>query len=261
MKRIDRRRECFLMMIFNRWRLWAEENIEDRRKHQDALMHWATAYLAKSFRGLREIVQQSKENRRSYSYANRLLSPSVKARTSLRDPFSISYRSPERSMILNSRFSLTQNQSGHRHSYFDDKNTSFQDPMQYPVHPDRRYSSSSFSSMFSPTKAGGSCIRSRLSSCFNEINEPCASFAATRYHQHQTSSIGSSFNGGFYPMPPPATDAVSLHTQREEVRSVLDEMVAKVEQRHQMHWCYQPANRYAGYAGCAPSYDQLYHRL
>ena len=240
MKRINRRRECFLMMIFNRWRLWAEENIEDRRKHQDALMHWATAYLAKSFRGLREIVQQSKENRRSYSYTNRLLSPSVKARTSLRDPFSISYRSPERSMILNRipdpvhRFSLTQSQSGRRHSYFE-----------YPVHPDRRYSSSSFSS-----------IRSRLSSCFNEINEPCASFAATRYHQHQTSSIGSSFNGGFYPM-----DAVSLHTHREEVRSVLDEMVAKVEQRHQMHWCYQPANRYAGYAGCAPSYDQLYHRL
>jgi hypothetical protein len=106
---IKKRQQFFLMMIFNRWMLFTQDRVEQKEKEIVALMHWASTVCSKAFDGLRECARQSRQRKSlsSYSCPNRYLSPLTTANSTARTwgdahrPFSISYRSPETSMVIN----------------------------------------------------------------------------------------------------------------------------------------------------------------
>lgn len=240
--RVNRRRQCFIAMLFNRWRLWAEDRVEERVNDHNALIHWAMALCSKAFCKWRQSARQIKEKRRRiYSFQNHLLSPSLQARP-LRNaaglPFSISHRSPPKGSILTNRTpdqrsrvstAHTGLETTRRHSYFDDLES---------------------------TSCYGS-IRSRLSSCFSANDNI--------YRHNQSPAVGAS-GTEFRVMPQPSlgpsppisgSHGAAFYNGRLEITALLDEMTAKVEQRSSGYRC---TNRYTSYAGCA-SDDQLYSHV
>lgn len=125
-KSILRRQECFLMMLFNRWRLWVEDQIEEREKEHIALFYWATSLHSKAFRSLREHVRQSRESRRkSFACPGRFISPPAKTTPnylktwggSAPMPLGSSYRSPQKSTAFHRTPNLFSGSSAARNSF------------------------------------------------------------------------------------------------------------------------------------------------
>jgi hypothetical protein len=296
---INKRRECFLMMLFNRWRLWTEERVEEKEKEHVALMHWASSLCLKTFCGLRVIVKQSKERRKDDSFLcnGSFLSSSTKALSNsgylrtwsdaVHRPPSISFRSPERSMIFNktpdmfSRLSMTSTElrPDRRYSHFDARDSNrCSSAKEYPIDRHRGFTNanhcalSNAQRMLSPSResfsrdAGsslgtGSAIRSRLSRSFTEKENgmPTAPFIASGHYQ------SSFINNHFSAAPCFSVGDTSCYPRNQKlavIATLLNEMVDQVEHRHrskEMHWYQQPtSHRYSGYAGCS---EELYHRL
>lgn len=278
----ERRRKCFLAMLFNRWHLWAEERIEERKKEYRALMHWASALSIKAIHGLRRNAKECKARSRSSLYcSNHFLSPATKTRTlsdSAHLPCSLPHRSPDMSMLSSRNpsrvndFLRTHNadlQKGSRRSYFATNNTTqlFAASGHSPAN-SRRYSTSiesqfqrphqvAFSGLrsFSPTRQDSSSnvrsmIRSRLSNSLiaqeGKANyQPNTSFSATRFHYEPI------------PMPTCTRNTMDLQRDRNEVATLLNEILTKIERRF-----IQQPNHYSSYAGCASySYETMYKLL
>jgi hypothetical protein len=65
-KSARRRQTCFLMMIFNRWRLLAEKAGEERQNLYTALVHLANTLVRKSFSALRLHAAAQREDRKKH---------------------------------------------------------------------------------------------------------------------------------------------------------------------------------------------------
>lgn len=126
---IARRQKSFLIMIINRWRIYTEDCAELRLNKRIALMHWASSMCAKGIVGLKLHAKNSKEKRLATSFkggefSHMMIEPSYSNRQGTKfttspmrydkqhnylssqnheclNPFKISYRSPNASMILN----------------------------------------------------------------------------------------------------------------------------------------------------------------
>lgn len=73
-KSVMRRQTCFLMMIFNRWRLLAEKASEERQKRTLALLHLADTLTRKAFLTLKLHAAAQREDRKKHlSYHRHLL--------------------------------------------------------------------------------------------------------------------------------------------------------------------------------------------
>lgn len=75
-KSVMRRQTCFLMMIFNRWKLLAEKASEERQKSYAALVHLAMKIARKAFSALKLHAAARREDRKKHlSYHRHLRSP------------------------------------------------------------------------------------------------------------------------------------------------------------------------------------------
>lgn len=73
-KSVMRRQTCFLMMIFNRWKLLAEKASEERQKGYAALVHLANTLARKAFSALKLHAAARREDRKKHlSYQRHLL--------------------------------------------------------------------------------------------------------------------------------------------------------------------------------------------
>ena len=59
-----RRKVCYLMMLFNRWRILTEESVSKRQKKHAALMHWAERLTRKSFSALKLHAAAQRDERK-----------------------------------------------------------------------------------------------------------------------------------------------------------------------------------------------------
>ena len=196
-KSILRRQEFFLMMVFNRWRLWTEDEIEKRENERIALVHWATALYSKVFRCLIEHARQNREGRQSSCiYQSRFISPPAKtipnfSRSLLRNwdntatrPLSKSYRSPQKSTEFNetpnifSRTSTSRNafQNRRRQNSLDEMScaslpyqNSLQLDLQQTLSKDSNRIFDAFTTRNSYTGIGGS--PSPFRNLFSSLNE------------------------------------------------------------------------------------------
>lgn len=159
---VNRRLRYFLMVIINRWRIYTEECIAERQQRYTALLHWAANLSRKAFVSLKlhskqknilsptlghsSISVYGSERKRTLAvnsdtaiHSNDRLPSSVMyalpnrsasfTRDSARLPFSISYRSPHTSMILNktpdvaSRLSVPSTNNSTRRFRTDDRSS------------------------------------------------------------------------------------------------------------------------------------------
>lgn len=73
-KSVLRRQTCFLMMIFNRWKLLAEKASEERQNLYTALVHLANTLIRKSLTALKLHAAAQREDRKKHlSYQRQLL--------------------------------------------------------------------------------------------------------------------------------------------------------------------------------------------
>lgn len=73
-KSVMRRQTCFLMMIFNRWKLLAEKAGEERQNRITALVHLADTLARKAFSALKLHAAARREDRKKHlSYQRHLL--------------------------------------------------------------------------------------------------------------------------------------------------------------------------------------------
>ncbi|KAL3792675.1 hypothetical protein HJC23_009403 [Cyclotella cryptica] len=291
--KIRRRQACFLMMVFNRWRIYAEERIAENQKRHDALIHWATALCSKAFEIWRSNAQQIKQRirRTSYSCPDRYFTPLTQA-MSKGKPFSISHRSPERSMMLNrtpdafrslsgtqtvSQFSVGDRGDASRFtSWMDLQGSYVSRSSANDVMGDHLKTLGHNQTFVTPrtslSQRAGYDIRSRLSrkDCIatnDGSNHRNTSFLSkyiplaatqTEMTKPQLNTLFSTDSGLHYVPSCSVRQIRSWYKDRYEISTILDELVARVEESFMWHWYPRRTHRYAAYAG---SDEELYHRL
>ena len=278
---ITRREKCFLMMLFNRWRLYAEEMIDEKQQDYKALVHWAKNLMSKAFHGLRVISKETKMS--SYSFSSfsspltgRISNTYGKTWTGSRyRPTSI-YRSPQRSTLScrtpdpMSRFTSTQSrlQTSCRSSLSLGKTamgygstSSYQDPRQSKNGP---YRASTTFTHLTDDFNGQSIVGDALSpQWLSKVRRSIPRSSFSRNFTEKTNNTTNPLLNFHYSMPNPSVSVrenEALFKDKKEIANVLDTMVSIVEQssaRKNGVGYYQPAI-YAGYAGCN---EELYNRL
>jgi len=275
---ITRREKCFLMMLFNRWRLYAEEMIDERQQDTKALMHWAKHLMAKAFRGLRGISKETKMS--SYSFSSfsspltgRISNTSRKTWTgSSYRPTSI-YRSPQRSTLScrtpdpMSRFTSIQSRlhlgSLGKPAMGYGSTSSYQDPRQSK---NGSYRASTTFNHLSDDFNGQSIVGDALSpQWLSKIRRSIPRSSFSRNFTEKTNNTTNPPLNFHYSMPNPSVSVrenEALFKDKDEIANVLDTMVSIVEQSSAPKngvGYYQPTiYEYAGYAGCN---EELYNRL
>ena len=272
---ITRREKCFLMMLFNRWRLYAEEMIDERKQDYEALLHWATHLMSKAFHGLRVISKEAKMSSYSFSSFSSPLAGRI-SNTSRKRPDWISYRptsiyrSPQRSTLScrtpdpMSRFTSTQSRSlgslGKTAMGYG-STSSYQDPRQSKNGP---YRASTTFNLLTDDFNGQSIVGDALSpQWLSKVRRSIPRSSFSRNFTEKTNNTTNPLLNFHYSMPNPSVSVrenEALFKDKKEIANVLDTMVSIVEQssaRKNGVGYYQPAI-YAGYAGCN---EELYNRL
>lgn len=275
---ITRRKMCFLMMLFNRWRLYAEERIDERQQEYDALMHWAKHLMAKTFHGLRMISRMSRIDRRSrYSFSSFSNTPMKTWTGSSHRSLSI-YRSPQRSRLScgkpdpMSRFTSTQSGSS-----FSLGKTAMGYGSTNPYQDPRQSKNGSYGASAVPTTInfnGESIVGGVLSPPRQWLSKvrrspPCSSLL--RSFTEKTKNATNPTLTCHYSLPKASVSVrdtrhnrvtKALFKDRYDIANLLDTMVSIIEQRS-VHVNDCVANTFAYYqptlyAGCI---EELYNRL
>lgn len=256
------RQKYFLMMIVNRWKLFADECIDLRQKMYTALLHWANTRMKRSFAVIKLHSKRSKEEKRQRTRKLVGLSNERDAfcndatlrfdTSDLKNNFLNEYRVPAVPSVSHPdyRFSLPRNWIGNiRSPLLQSGSISTLTSMRqsYPTL-QRDFCAQTAQTLRPPTFASTNCHSVVMPSSFLSNDRHASVMAGSR--QRFTYGIGQPKSGNLFLPNSQASLLENLpqfffgqvgssvrsikdyHQERFLTASVLDEMISMVEHRH-----------------------------